>query len=33
MKDLEAENALLRRAFSDLMLDKMLLAEAARANF
>jgi hypothetical protein len=31
LKDLEAENARLRRAVSDL--DKMILAEAARGNF
>ena len=29
LKDLEAENAPLRRAVSDLTLDKMILAEAA----
>jgi len=33
MEDLEAENAWLRRAVSDLTLDKMILAEAARGNF
>jgi transposase-like protein len=33
MKDLEAEHARLRRAVSDLTLDKMILAEAARGNF
>jgi putative transposase len=33
MKDFEAENARLRRAVSDLTLDKMILAEAARGNF
>jgi putative transposase len=33
MKELEAENARLRRAVSDLTLDKMILAEAARGNF
>ena len=33
MKDLEAENARLRHAVSDLTLDKMILAEAARGNF
>lgn len=33
MKDLEAENARLRRAVADLTLDKMILAEAARGNF
>ena len=32
MKDLEAENSRLRRAVSDLTLDKMILAEAARGN-
>ena len=32
MKTLEAENARLRRAVSDLTLDKMILAEAARGN-
>ena len=32
MKDLEAENTRLRRAVSDLTLDKMILAEAARGN-
>ena len=31
--ELEAENARLRRAVSDLTLDKMILAEAARGNF
>jgi transposase-like protein len=30
LKDLEAENTRLRRAVSDLTLDKMILAEAAR---
>ncbi len=30
LKDLEAENARLRRAVSDLTLDKMILKEAAR---
>ena len=30
---LEAENARLRRAVSDLTLDKQILAEAARGNF
>jgi putative transposase len=29
MKDLEAENARLRRAVSDLTLDKIILKEAA----
>ena len=33
MKDLEAENSRLRRAVSDLTLDKMILAEAARGNY
>ena len=33
LKDLEAENARLRRAVSDLTLDKMILVEAARGNF
>jgi putative transposase len=33
LKELEAENARLRRAVSDLTLDKMILAEAARGNF
>ena len=33
LKDLEAENARLRRAVSDLTLDKQILAEAARGNF
>ena len=33
LKELEAENARLRRAVSDLTLDKMVLAEAARGNF
>ncbi|SJM35138.1 Insertion element ISR1 uncharacterized 10 kDa protein A3 [Mesorhizobium delmotii] len=32
-KELEAENARLRRAASDLTLDKMILAEASRGNF
>ena len=30
MKDLEKENLRLRRAISDLMLDKLILQEAAR---
>jgi transposase-like protein len=30
LRDLEAENARLRRAVSDLTLDKMILAEAAK---
>ena len=33
LKDLELENARLRRAVSDLPLDKLILAEAARGNF
>ena len=33
LKELEAENARLRRAVSDLTLDKMILAEASRENF
>jgi transposase-like protein len=32
LRDLEAENTRLRRAVSDLTLDKMILAEAARGN-
>lgn len=33
LKELEAENTRLRRAVSDLTLDKMILAEAARGNY
>jgi len=33
LKELEAENARLRRAVSDLTLDKLILKEAARGNF
>jgi putative transposase len=33
MKDLEQENARLRRAVSDLTLDKLILAEAAKGNY
>ena len=33
MKELEKENARLRRAVSDLTLDKLILQEAARGNF
>jgi putative transposase len=33
MKELEVENVRLRRAVSDLTLDKMILAEVARGNF
>jgi transposase-like protein len=32
MKDLEKENARLRRAISDLTLDKLILQEAARGS-
>jgi putative transposase len=33
LKDLEKENQRLRRAVSDLTLDKLILAEAAKGNF
>lgn len=33
MKDLEKENLRLRRAISDLTLDKLILQEATRGNF
>jgi len=33
MKDLEKENARLRRAVSNLTLDKLILQEAARGNY
>ena len=33
LKELEAENSRLRRAVSDLTLDKLILAEAAKGNF
>ena len=33
LKELEVENQRLRRAVSDLTLDKLILAEAARGNF
>ena len=33
LKGLELENARLRRAVSDLTLDKLILKEAARGNF
>lgn len=33
MKELEKENARLRKAVSDLTLDKLILQEAARGNF
>ena len=32
LKDLETENARLRRAIADLTLDKLILQEAARGN-
>jgi hypothetical protein len=32
LRELEAENTRLRRAVSDLALDKMILAETARGN-
>ena len=32
-KDLELENSRLRKAVSDLTLDKLILQEAARGNF
>jgi putative transposase len=32
LKELEQENARLRRAVSDLTLDKLILAEAAKGN-
>ena len=32
-KELESENTRLRRAISDLTLDKLILQEAARGNF
>ena len=32
LKDLETENARLRRAVADLTLDKLILQEAARGN-
>jgi cell division protein FtsB len=32
LKELEAENARLRKAVADLTLDKQILAEAARGN-
>ena len=32
LKELEVENARLRRAVSDLTLDKLILTEAARGN-
>jgi len=33
LKELEKENARLRRAVSDLTLDKLILEEAAKGNF
>ena len=33
LKDLETENARLRKAISDLTLDKLILQEAAKGNF
>ena len=33
LKDLEVENGRLRKAISDLTLDKQILQEAARGNF
>jgi putative transposase len=33
LKDLEAENSRLRRAVSDLTLEKLILKEAASGNF
>jgi putative transposase len=33
LKELEVENTRLRRAVSDLTLDKLILKEAARGNF
>ena len=33
LKELERENARLRRAVSDLTLDKVILTEAARGNY
>jgi len=33
LKELECENTRLRRAISDLTLDKLILQEAARGNF
>ena len=33
LKDLEAENARLRRAVADLTLDKLILKEAASGNY
>jgi len=33
LKDLELENNRLRKAVSDLTLDKLILSEAAKGNF
>ena len=33
LKDLETENVRLRKAISDLTLDKLILQEAAKGNF
>jgi hypothetical protein len=33
LKELEIENSRLRRAVSDLTLDKLILTEAAKGNF
>jgi len=33
LKNLETENGRLRRAISDLTLDKLILQEAAKGNF
>ena len=33
IKDLEHENARLRRAVSDLTIDKMILSEASKGNY
>jgi len=33
LKEVEQENARLRKAVSDLTLDKLILQEAARGNF
>jgi transposase-like protein len=33
LKDLETENTRLRRAVSDLTLDKLILQEASRGNY
>ena len=33
LKELETENARLRKAVSDLTLDKLILSEAAKGNF